>query len=103
MLAHRYALQSQGVDIEGHVVRHDCDNPPCVRPTHLRIGTMQDNSDDRTARGRNGRKLNPDRVREIRAKFATGQYTKAALSREYGVHEREIFYVVTREHWKQVD
>jgi hypothetical protein len=34
------------------VVRHTCDNPPCVRPSHLLGGTTQDNVDDKMQRGR---------------------------------------------------
>ena len=43
--------------LEGKVVRHICDNPPCFRFDHLRIGTTQDNVDDKMAKGRwnNGR------------------------------------------------
>lgn len=36
----------------GLQVRHDCDNPPCVRPSHLRLGTNQENVLDRVLRGR---------------------------------------------------
>ncbi len=41
-----------GHDIDGLIVRHSCDNPPCVNPEHLLIGTHKDNCDDREARGR---------------------------------------------------
>lgn len=34
------------------VVMHTCDNPPCVRPEHLRIGTHQENTADMIAKGR---------------------------------------------------
>lgn len=37
---------------DGLGVRHTCDNPPCIRPDHLLIGTQQDNMDDYMERGR---------------------------------------------------
>jgi hypothetical protein len=39
---------------DGLLVRHDCDNPLCVNPEHLRTGTDRDNAQDRDSRGRNG-------------------------------------------------
>jgi hypothetical protein len=34
------------------MVLHHCDNPPCIRPEHLFLGTAQDNSDDAWQKGR---------------------------------------------------
>jgi HNH endonuclease len=50
--AHRisYQLAHPGEDIDGLLIRHKCDNPPCVNPAHLEPGTYQDNADDRVAR-----------------------------------------------------
>jgi hypothetical protein len=51
MRTHRIAYLIDHVDAPP-VVRHSCDNPPCVRPSHLLGGTMQDNVDDKMRRGR---------------------------------------------------
>lgn len=40
---------------EGMVIRHRCDNPSCVRPSHLELGTHKDNSMDAQERGRTAR------------------------------------------------
>jgi HNH endonuclease len=58
--AHRAAwVVSNGTIPEGKHVLHRCDNPPCVRPDHLFVGTAKDNAQDRDAkgRGRKGRKF----------------------------------------------
>jgi len=50
--AHRLALVLDGDDPTGSLVLHSCDNPPCVNPDHLRIGTHVDNHNDMVERGR---------------------------------------------------
>ena len=88
-------------DIEGWVVRHDCDNPACVNPEHLTIGTVQDNVKDRMDRGRqhdcsgalnSNAKLTAEQRKEILERFVprcriNGQ---GALSREFGVNQSQI-------------
>ena len=52
--AHRFALESSGISIpHGKIVMHKCDNPCCVNPSHLKIGTIADNNKDTTMKGRN--------------------------------------------------
>lgn len=52
---HRVSYQIHfGKVPEGFVVRHKCDVPACVNPSHLVIGTQFDNIQDRVLRGRNG-------------------------------------------------
>ena len=69
-LAHRAAWHLFVGPIDaGLVVMHTCDNPPCVRPSHLRLGTMADNQGDMARKGRaasgdrNGSRLYPGRRR----------------------------------------
>ncbi len=53
-LAHRYVYQEMFGEIpNGIVVMHKCDNPSCVNPDHLSVGTQKDNQDDCRAKGRN--------------------------------------------------
>lgn len=53
--AHRTAYRlAVGAIPPGMFVCHRCDNPPCVEPTHLFLGTALDNNRDRIAKGRPG-------------------------------------------------
>lgn len=62
--AHRVAWEiANGTTVPpGMVVCHHCDNPPCVRPDHLFVGTTRDNLRDATRKGRNGGLLTPTQV-----------------------------------------
>lgn len=93
----------------GLVVRHQCDNPSCVEPTHLSIGTQADNVADMFARGRadrrgernNSAKLTASDVRQIRSKRAAGQAI-SALSEEFGISKSQLKNIVNNKHWRNV-
>jgi HNH endonuclease len=62
--AHRVSWElANGVIPDGMIVCHHCDNPPCVRPDHLFLGSHSDNSADAY---RKGRKFIPRRSRRVR-------------------------------------
>ena len=68
MLLHRYIFQrTTGIDPIGKCVCHHCDNPRCLNPKHLFLGTQSDNMRDMVKKGRHGyRKLNDAQVLYIK-------------------------------------
>jgi hypothetical protein len=94
----------------GMLVCHHCDNPPCVNPSHLFLGTHQDNATDKTVKGRhyNGdqsgvhnpqAKLNLDLVSEIRRRASLGE-TQRSIAKDLGMSFQNISRVVNHELWK---
>lgn len=93
-------------------VLHKCDNPPCVRPDHLFLGTHQENMDDKVAKDRqthigaptgaeNGMaKLTGPCVEEIRAKYSDGLATQKELGRQFGVSRTTISLIVNNKRWR---
>lgn len=86
------------------VVRHDCDNTICVRPTHLRLGTQLDNIADRHSRGRdaksrgerNGRCVLADATcRRISKLYASEMFSWNDLAEMFGVSKRQIGNIVS--------
>ena len=91
-----------------HNACHVCDNPSCVRLTHLfdgdDIANMQDmKNKNRSLKGSNANsaKLTEVKVVEIRSKYNAGS-TQRALAKEYGVTQPTIGYAVRGDTWKHI-
>ena len=93
VLAHRYSYTLKHGEIpNGMHLCHKCDNPKCVNPDHLFLGTAKDNYDDCKNKGRHSppphpsgsghprSKLSQAQVKELRELYATGNYSQRKLS-----------------------
>lgn len=101
--ATHYSLLLSGIIVpRGKGALHKCDNPPCVNPNHLFVGTQQDNNIDAMLKGRKAKSLNPMKVRKIRKLWSTGNYTQTALAKMFGVQQTMIGFVVRNIFWKHV-
>ena len=106
--AHRVSYEkAHGTFPPEMLVCHTCDNPPCVNPEHLFLGTYADNSDDKVAKGRHphgeshGRaKITEADVVAIREKYAV--MTGKELAAQYGMSLRQIMNIVHRKQWVNV-
>lgn len=91
--AHRVSWElAYGPVPAGLFVCHHCDNPPCVRPDHLFLGTAADNTDDCLGKGRNpaiARVLSADDVASVRRRVARGE-RQAAVARVFGVSQPHV-------------
>jgi hypothetical protein len=78
-------------------VCHKCDNPGCVNPNHLWLGTHKDNMYDRDKKKRHGNtKLSVEDARSIRSMYATGDYTITEISTMFDISTGTVSLVVNR-------
>lgn len=123
LLSHRIAWTVyRGPIPQGMQVLHKCDNPCCVNPAHLFLGTQHDNMHDMirknrsklgksqhtqvkgvvtprhaTSEGRKYTKVSDEQVAEIRQKYFSGYGTQQALADEYGITRSRVGELVRNE------
>ena len=117
MRAHRVSWMIMRGNIpSGLFCCHHCDNPPCVNPKHLFLGTQNDNMVDAIKKERNnlsgiiGRKGEKNRqaklterdVLLIRDLYKNADYTKYKLSNIFSVSTQQIHWIVTNRRWTHI-
>ena len=109
--AHRYVYIKQFGEIpEGMNVLHKCDNPRCVNPSHLFLGTQKDNVIDMMSRGRGGyktffgenhanSKLTMEKASEIRDMYKTGRYFQREIGERFGISQAVVSKIIMGTSW----
>ena len=99
--AHRVAVNAT----KGQVVRHLCDNPSCVNPQHLQIGTHKENSEDMVQKRRQAfgekagaAKLTWAQVQQIRA---LTHIPSRAIAKLFGCSKTNVLDIRNNKIWKQ--
>lgn len=107
--SHRYSyLISKGeIPYNKHVLHH-CDNPTCVNPEHLWIGTNHENVLDKISKGRDSNKsgknnpnvkLNGEKVNKIRKLYKQGEHNMVQIGKIFNVNRNVISRVVNQKYW----
>lgn len=107
--AHRISYEIHFGEItNGLSVLHRCDNPPCVNPAHLFLGTPSDNMQDASAKFRfpcgedsHYSKLTETDVRQIWSRCLAGD-TLSTIAADFGVSVGAVYYIKERKTWKHL-
>lgn len=113
IFAHRYSYAiHKGLFDENLKVLHTCDQPCCINPDHLFLGTQQDNISDMDAKKRRkcGRGVNHGHAKinnliaiEIKKMYRHGKYRQIDVAKHFGISRSVVSKVVNGAAWKHVE
>ena len=108
-LTHRQSAILTGMNIKNMLVCHHCDNPRCVNPGHLFVGTPADNTRDMVRKGRVAKgeqsgqaRLTTRDVLNIRNTYIPYIVTQQQLADQYGVHRLTVHNIINRHGWNHI-
>ena len=91
--AHRlFFAAANGVSVDGVNVLHDCDNPACVNPKHLHVGTQADNMKEKAIRGRSGKRITQETADKIKVMLKIGA-SQRTIANLFGVSQRLVWSI----------
>lgn len=90
------------------IVCHTCDNPMCMNPNHMWLGTNEENTEDRNQKDRQAKgssqgsaKLTEEQILEIRQAYSLGE-TQQSIANRYKIDQRHVSRIVRKESWKHI-
>ena len=83
-------------------VCHRCDNPICVNPGHLFLGSARDNHRDKASKGRAAKKLTARDVADIRARLAGGERT-ATIAQDHDINPSMVSHIKSGRYWSHLE
>ena len=109
--AHRYSYVLHNGPIDGKMsVCHTCDNPSCVNPSHLFLGTQKDNVSDMIRKGRDNcakgeqhgfARLTSDDVNDMRSYYRQGCMQRD-IAAFFSVDRSHVSRIVNKQNWRHV-
>ena len=111
VIVHRYIFEITYGNTEELDVLHHCDNPPCVRPSHLFLGTAKENTKDMIAKGRarysrgeesGNHYLTAKQVLSIREDYEDSDKSRGTatkIAKEYNLNSRLVQRIIRRDRW----